>query len=125
MENCQNKAHDYEPCDSSFIENPRTVNGLLIPNNELQNFKELYRGYDYNIIKHDEEYYFAYDFVSLKEKQAKILAQGIAEINSVKPFYLSSYSQKSKHPKTTAQKQNECKKRRSKNKAARKAKKRK
>jgi hypothetical protein len=119
--NCQDKAHEYEPCDSSFVESPHTVNGLVIPNNELQKFKELYRDYDYTLIKHDDEHYFAYDFISFKQKQSKILSQGIAEINAVKPIYLlSDYSQKSKHQKPAAQKQNEIEKRRAKNKNSRK-----
>lgn len=102
MENCQDKAGEYV-----------SVNGLLIQKNELQNFKELYRGYDYTLIKHDEEHYFAHGFV----KQANILAQGIAGITAVKPIYLPYNLEKSKHPKTAAQKKNKIEKRRKINKA--------
>lgn len=129
--NCQDKAHDYEPCENHLgadVGNGKdiSVTGLLVPNNELEKFKELYYGYDYSLIKHDEEHYFAYGFVSFKENKAKILTQELEKMNAVKPVYLpSDYSKKAKHTKTEAQKQNSCEKRRSKNKAARKAKKRK
>jgi hypothetical protein len=129
---CQDKAHEYTPCDSSFIggadfENSKdvSISGILIPNNELQKFKDLYFDYDYTLIKHDENHYFAYDFVSFKEKQTKVLAQGIAEINAVKPltYVAFDYQKKAKHQKPAAQKKNETNKRRNKNKSRKQRKK--
>lgn len=83
---------------------------------EIEDFRDAFSGYRYEL-QDDGDYYIASNFVSYKDLQVKILAERVAKINAAKPlFALKDYEHKAKHQKPTAQKKNECAKRRSKNK---------
>ena len=103
-------------CNTPQEFKPESLKPIKFLKSEIQGFRNAFSGYRYEL-QEDGDFYIASNFVSYKDLQAKILAEGIAKINDAKPVYVfKDYEHKAKHQKCAIQKENECAKRRLKNK---------